>query len=532
MINTPDVGVEKKNKQWWWWRVSSSQLRKKKKKAYFPYIRTGKREFDGQMDYETAGLYTLDEALESVGFGRFQAFVLGYAGLGWFAEAMEIMILSFIGQAVKSEWQLSSTQESLLSTIVFAGMLVGAYTWGILSDNYGRRKGFLVISMVTFGAGFLSTFSPNYYSLVALRGLVGFGLGGSSVFLSWFLEFVPASNRGMWLVVFSTFWTFGSIFEATLAWIVMPRLGWRWVLAFSSVPSFALLILFGVAPESPRYLCMKGKTSDALRILEKVASVNQAKLPPGVLVSGKSRDKDEESAPAPSETTPLLPSLSENSKQSISGFSSFFMLFSSKLLKTTLLLWVLFFGDSFSYYGIILLTSKLSSNQSGCFQSLHSTRNLQGADLYANAFITSMAELPGLFLSAILVDRVGRKQSMAYMFGLAFIFLLPLLTHQPSVLTTCLLFGARMNAMGTFTVASIYSPELYPTSVRTTGAGVASAVGRIGGMVCPLVAVGLVNACHQTAAVSLFLVAIVVSVVCIQLFPYDTKGRELSDDTS
>ncbi|MBA0583603.1 hypothetical protein Gorai_014453, partial [Gossypium raimondii] len=342
------------------------------------------------MDYKAAGLYTLDEALETVGFGKFQGFVLGYAGLGWFAEAMEIMILSFIGQAVKSEWQLSSGQESLLSTIVFAGMLLGANTWGLLSDNYGRRKGFLTISMVTFGAGLLSTFSPNYLTLVLLRGLVGFGLGGSSVFLSWFLEFIPASNRGMWMVVFSTFWTFGSIFEATLAWIVMPRLNWRWVLAFSAVPSFALLILYGVAPESPRYLCMKGNTSDALRILEKIASVNQTKLPPGVLVSGRSNDKDEESAPSEN-TAPLLPSLSKSTTQSKSGFSSFFMLFSSKLIRTTLLLWVLFFGDSFSYYGIILLTSKLSSGQSTCFPSLQSNINPQDDGLYLNAFITSMA---------------------------------------------------------------------------------------------------------------------------------------------
>ncbi|KAE8672045.1 hypothetical protein F3Y22_tig00111873pilonHSYRG00046 [Hibiscus syriacus] len=81
------------------------------------------------MDREAAGLYILDETLESVGFGKFQAFALGYAGLGWFAEAMEIMILSFIGQAVKSECQQTSTQESLLSTIVFDRMLIGAYTW-------------------------------------------------------------------------------------------------------------------------------------------------------------------------------------------------------------------------------------------------------------------------------------------------------------------------------------------------------------------------------------------------------------------
>ncbi|MBA0679691.1 hypothetical protein Goari_011446 [Gossypium aridum] len=442
------------------------------------------------MDNEQVGLYTLDEALESLGFGKFQAFVLAYAGLGWFAEAMEIMILSFIGQAVKSEWGLSSSQESLLSTIVFAGMVIGAYGWGTISDTYGRRTGFLTISIVTSGAGFLSTFSPNYLSLVILRGFVGFGLGGTSVFLSWFLEFVPASSRGMWMIVFSTFWTFGSIFEATLVWIVMAKLNWRWVLALSSMPSFALLFLYGVAPESPRYLCMKGRTGDALRILEKIASVNRTKLPAGVLISSRSTDKAEESTPS-EDRIPLLPSLSKN---------------------------------SFSYYGIILLTSKLSTGESGCFPTIQSSGYLLGDSLYVNAFITSIA--------ALLVDRVGRKQTMSIMFGLAFIFLLPLLTRQSAVLTTCLLFGARMNAMATFTVASIYAPELYPTSVRTTGAGVASAVGRIGGMVCPLVSVALVNACHQTEAIAIYLAVIVVSLVCIQLFPYDTKGRELSDTAS
>jgi MFS family permease len=91
------------------------------------------------MDDE-APAYTLDEALACLGFGKFQGLVLAYAGLGWFAEAMELMLLSFVGPTVKSQWGLSSGQESLLSTVVFAGMLVGAYSWGLVSDNCGRRQ--------------------------------------------------------------------------------------------------------------------------------------------------------------------------------------------------------------------------------------------------------------------------------------------------------------------------------------------------------------------------------------------------------
>lgn len=66
--------------------------------------------------------------------------MLASSGLGWIAEAMELMILSFVGPVVKSQWDLSPGQESLLSTVVFAAMLVGAFSWGLVSDYYGRRQ--------------------------------------------------------------------------------------------------------------------------------------------------------------------------------------------------------------------------------------------------------------------------------------------------------------------------------------------------------------------------------------------------------
>ena len=82
------------------------------------------------------------------------------------------------------------------------------------------RTGLLFSTMFTTGMGFMSALSPNYLCLMVLRFLVGIGLGGGHVFSSWFLEFVPAQNRGTWMIVFSFFWTVGTILEASLAWVL------------------------------------------------------------------------------------------------------------------------------------------------------------------------------------------------------------------------------------------------------------------------------------------------------------------------
>jgi MFS family permease len=124
---------------------------------------------------------TVDEAIETIGFGKFQLGMLGYTGLVWLADAAEMILLSFIGPAAKCEWGLSSSEEGAISSVVFAGIFLGAYAWGIVSDIHGRRLGFIATALFTFLFGMLSAWSPDYWFLLVSRAFVGFGLGGAPV---------------------------------------------------------------------------------------------------------------------------------------------------------------------------------------------------------------------------------------------------------------------------------------------------------------------------------------------------------------
>lgn len=96
----------------------------------------------GDANVLNSDTYTVEDALTSVGFGKFQKLLLFYAGLGLISEAMEMMLLSFVGPSVQIFWNLSTKQESLITSVVFVGELIGAYIWGYVSDNYGRRQVF------------------------------------------------------------------------------------------------------------------------------------------------------------------------------------------------------------------------------------------------------------------------------------------------------------------------------------------------------------------------------------------------------
>ncbi|TVU38323.1 hypothetical protein EJB05_11686 [Eragrostis curvula] len=463
--------------------------------------------------------YTTDEALSRLGFGRFQALLLVFLGTGWVAEAMEVMLLSFVGPSVKAEWGVSGGEEGLITSVVFAGMLAGAWVGGLASDRYGRRAGFLFTALVSGIPGFLCAFSPNYATLLALRFVVGLGLGASHVLPTWFLEFVPAENRGSWIAAFTCSWTVGTILEALLAWAIMPILGWRWLLALSSLPCFILLVFFGLTPESPRYLCSKGKISEAMLVLGRIARINNKVLPPGIVTCDPKRSVDNNHDA--SVTLLLTPEDSRGINQDTVSKSyrvnEFQALCSRDLIRPTLLLWLVHFGCYFAYYGLLMLISKLSSDN----------RELRDSRLYINVLVTSFAEFPGLLLASLLIDRIGRKASLGGLILLCCAFLAPLVVQLGEGVAITLLFCARTCVMGSFAVLHVYSPEIYPTSCRNTGVGAANFIGRIASMVAPLVTTSLLENGHQKEAVLTMDSVFFLAAVACALFPLETKGREI-----
>ena len=132
--------------------------------------------------------YTIDDAFDNMGFGKTQLLMFFFCGMAWAGDGMEMMLLSYLGPAVRPslpltistqapgtscltpcvpvqlrcKWDLSPAQESWISSSVFLGMMFGSFVWGSLSDTYGRRVGFFAPACFTAVFGVLSAVAPNY----------------------------------------------------------------------------------------------------------------------------------------------------------------------------------------------------------------------------------------------------------------------------------------------------------------------------------------------------------------------------------
>ena len=521
--------------------------------------------------------YTVEQAIDYIGFGKFQMVFLAVTGLSWLCDAMEMMLLSFIGPAARCEWRLTTTQASSLTSFVFLGMGFGAPSFGMLADRKGRLFSLRCSTGLTLLAGVGSALAPTFSALCFARMVVGFGLGGVPVAYNLCAEFLPSKKRGVYLSSLEFFWSFGSMISALLAWTILPKSSWRTLLGATVSPLILLGVLLVWMPDSPMYLASKGKMEEAERTLRFIAKMNRKPLPVGVLkVQEKDKGKREEwldrrlsmdeemstettagaSSPRPPqrEMTSLQGNMYTDDEYSLSFFSSMKgyvwnrtpvkmqRLLVPKFRKTTMSLWFLFFSVAFLYYGLVLLTTtlKLMDDDSGGARKnldpstvvclAHNSPDLTNAD-YRDITLSAFSELPGMISAMVCIDTLGRKKSMILGFVVAAVCFIPVMQSAKRDVITAFLAIARSSSMAAFTVLFAYCSEVYPTQIRGTGVGVSNTFSRFAGMIVPLFAVDLVRNGAEEFVLFLFGFIAIVSAFVVSRLERETKGQHLDAST-
>ncbi|GAA5891536.1 hypothetical protein JCM6882_004503 [Rhodosporidiobolus microsporus] len=245
---------------------------------------------------QAGDLTPLDLTLERIGVGRYQRTLLVLCGLGWAADNMWLQCVAVILPRVQESFGVEDRWVGVLSTSMFAGMMVGAWGWGSYSDAHGRLPAFNLTLCLTSIFGILSAFAPSFGWLCFALFLLGTGVGGSMpTDGTLFLENLPKTSHYL-LTGLSVFFSLGAIFTSVLGLLILPRFscsparetagtctvaehnqGWRYMLGALgavSIIMFLSRVLFFRLQESAKFLVASNRPSAAVIALRRISKVN------------------------------------------------------------------------------------------------------------------------------------------------------------------------------------------------------------------------------------------------------------------
>ncbi len=133
----------------------------------------------------------MDEAATS----REHRKILITAGMGFFTDAYDLFIIGVVGSMIVTEWHISSSQTSLLSSLALRTSVAGAALFGRIADRLGRKKIYGDEVLVLAAGALASAFAPGIWWLIGLRAVLGFGGDYPSARRSW-ASTRPRRNRG------------------------------------------------------------------------------------------------------------------------------------------------------------------------------------------------------------------------------------------------------------------------------------------------------------------------------------------------
>lgn len=434
---------------------------------------------------------TIDEALTQGGAGRFQQRLLGIFGLVWAADAMQVIAIGFTAASIAAGFGLTVPEALQTGTLFFLGMFAGATLFGRIADRIGRRKVLLLTVACDAVFGLASVFAPDFWSLLVLRFLTGMAVGGTlPVDYAMMAEFLPPRNRGRWLVWLEGFWAIGTLVIALTAWIAHlagAAEPWRWIFAVAAFPALIGIWLRFWVPESPMYLLRKGDEPAARQVVSRVLMANGGRALPG--------------------DARLIVTPAEGGGQG---------LFGPELRRRSIGIFAAWFLVSLSYYGVFVwLPSELVKGGFGFVRG------------YGFLVLLALAQVPGYALAAHGVESWGRKPTLQIFLILsaAGCFLFTLAGSPWLVAASLLLMSFAL--LGTWGALYAFTPELYPTGLRGTGMGTASAVARVGGLLAPSL-LGLVVARGFALAIGVFAALLLLAAVATLFIETETRNRSIA----
>ena len=450
-----------------------------------------------QAQTEQLTLREVCDRLDRLPASGFHAKILIVAALSLLFDTLDTAVTGFVLASLRPIWHFDVKTIGIVSAIGLSGYLVGSFICGFVADRLGRKKTIL-FTMILYSIFSTSRGLTNTVGVFAFFNFFTWFFVGaeSSTVPPYLAELWPARIRGKlvgWMMAF-----FGAGIALSSVWslLTIPTLGWRWALLLTTPFALTVGLMRWVLPESPRWLIRAGRPSDAQEILTRI-----------------------EEAVAKSTGQPLpavIPSRSE--LQLCPKPVGPRALIGAAYRSLTLMLWVAWFAE----YGVlytyqIFLPTILSAEGRSIVNS------------FRYSVVIYSAVIPGYVVGGYVVEWLDRKYTILLSFASVVIFG-TLFAHARSPVQIMTFAGLTVFfiSLGSTTIYT-YTPELYPTEIRATAMGIASAWGRVGAVTMLLI-FG-----HYFATLGkslLFLVidpVLIVAVIVVLCFGPSTRGRPLQE---
>jgi AAHS family benzoate transporter-like MFS transporter len=387
------------------------------------------------------------QVIDNARFSRFHWKVMALCALLLIFDGYDLFIYGVVLPAIMQEWDLTPLQAGALGSYALFGMMFGALTFGTLADRIGRKKGIAICFALFSSATIVNGFASNPTEFGICRFIAGLGCGGlmpNAVALM--NEYAPKRLRSTLVAVMFSGYSVGGMLAAGVGIYMLPRFGWESMFFAAAVPLLLLPLIFWLLPESVGFLVRQGRTVQARAIL--------AKVEPGQPIS----DADQ-----------LVMTDTKGKGGAV------LELFREGRAVRTLCLWLAFFCCLLMVYALSSWLPKLMANAG---YSLGSSLSFLLA--------LNFGGMAGAILGGWLGDRFNLSKVMVAFFLAAAVSISLLGFKSPTPLLYLLIFVAGATTIGTQILLYAGAAQFYGLSIRSTGLGWASGIGRNGAIVGPL----------------------------------------------